>query len=220
MTSSAWYDELDCLIQKNHMLAHPFYQAWNCGCLTLGQLQSYAKEYYHHVKAFPTYLSALHSRCEDSTVRKSLLKNLIDEEAGDPNHPQLWSRFAMALGVSREEIDEHQPSAPARHLVQAFKECCSSLPVSAGIAALYCYESQIPEVCTSKIAGLKRWYGMEDPEGYRYFSVHETADVEHSEEERKMLLSMVQPEEEGAVLHAAERVLGSLNSFLSSFCIM
>lgn len=210
-------EKLERMIQENHMLSHPFYKAWTCGHLTKPTLQKYAKEYYHHVKAFPTYLSAIHSRCEDACTRKLLLENLIDEEAGSPNHPDLWRAFIMALGVTKEEIESHIPSSPAQELVNTFRDICRNAPVASGIAALYCYESQIPSICTTKIDGLKRWYGITNPAGYHYFTVHETADVVHAKTEQQLLESMVKPEDEESVLASSHRVLRSLWNFLSSF---
>ena len=54
--------------------------------------------------AFPTYLSAVHAKCDDQLTRKQILSNLIDEEAGQPNHPELWLQFADSLGTWHEEI--------------------------------------------------------------------------------------------------------------------
>jgi pyrroloquinoline-quinone synthase len=209
--------KLEQMIQQKHMLLHPFYQAWTCGMLQKETLQTYAKEYYHHVKAFPTYLSALHSRCEDPKIRKSLLTNLIDEEAGDPNHPDLWRSFTLALGVKEEELGAHEPSEATLQMIQQFRSSCNTGPLAIGVAALYSYESQIPAICQTKIEGLKKWYGLTDPAGYRYFSVHEVADVEHSQTEKEMLEALMRPEEEEAVLKGAEKTLDSLGNFLSSF---
>lgn len=215
--NNSFIDKLENMIQQKHMLSNPFYKAWTCGMLTQSQLQDYAKEYYHHVKAFPTYISALHSRCDDMEVRKSLLNNLIDEEAGCPNHPDLWKSFTLALGVSQEEISSHTPRAQTKHLIDTFKESCSSLPLAAGIATLYCYESQIPSICKTKIDGLQKWYGLNKPEDYRYFTVHETADVEHSATEKELLVNMVKPEEETVTLRAVDKTLDALDKFLISF---
>lgn len=218
-SNTSFMSRLEELIQEKHMLSTPFYQAWTCGHLEKSTLLQYAKDYYHHVKAFPTYLSALHSRSDDAQTRRLLLENLIDEEAGKPNHPDLWRSFAMALGVTKQEVEAHKPSAAAKELVDTFRDICRSEPVAAGIAALYCYESQIPAICTTKIDGLKKWYGMTNPGGYHYFTVHETADVEHSRVERELLESMVTPEEQDAVLASAKRILNTLWNFLGSFDI-
>jgi len=213
-----WIDRLDLSIQKKHMLSTPFYQAWTRGELTKPLLQEYAKEYYHHVKAFPTYISALHSRCDDEETRRSLLENLIDEEAGHPNHPELWKRFALALNVDAVELETSKPKPAVRQLIEHFRTLCSSAPLSVGIAALYCYESQIPSLCQTKIDGLKKWYGFKNPENYHYFSVHELADVEHSQSEKMLLMKHVRSEkEENQVLEQAEKILNSLWNFLNSF---
>src|SRR5437879_11168819 len=92
-------DKIDNNIAEKHLLKHPFYLAWTRGELSKEALTDYAKQYYHHVAAFPTYLSAVHAKCDDQPTRKQILSNLIDEEAGSPNHPELWKQFASGLGV-------------------------------------------------------------------------------------------------------------------------
>src|SRR4030095_7692988 len=95
-----YLDQIDKDIAAKHLLKHPFYLAWTRGELSREALADYARQYYKHVAAFPTYLSAIHAKCDDQSTRKELLSNLIDEEAGSPNHPQLWLNFTEALGVS------------------------------------------------------------------------------------------------------------------------
>ena len=76
MFSKALNEKLD----EYHLLKHPFYQAWNEGKLTREVIKDYAEQYYQHVKAFPRYISATHSLCEDIEQRKVLLENLNEEE--------------------------------------------------------------------------------------------------------------------------------------------
>ncbi len=212
-------NRLEKMIQRKHMLLHPFYQAWTHGLLTRPILQIYAKEYYQHVKAFPTYISALHSRCGNPKIRKCLLSNLIDEEAGNPNHPDLWRSFTLALKVDEKELETYNPQTSTLELIDNFRRICTSQPLTVGLAALYSYESQIPEICRTKIDGLKKWYGFVDPISYRYFSVHETVDIEHAHSEKQILTSLVLPEEEQNILSKVEDILNSLNNFLSSIPI-
>src|ERR1700747_2773931 len=96
-------DEIDNAVAAKHLLKHPFYLAWTRGELSRDALADYATQYYHHVAAFPTYLSAVHANCDDQPIRKQILFNLIDEEAGSPNHPELWKQFADTLGV--DDVD-------------------------------------------------------------------------------------------------------------------
>ena len=81
------------------MLNHPFYKSWNDGKLTREIIKDYAEQYYQHVKAFPRYISATHSLCEDIEKRKILLENLQDEENRDGDHPKLWRNFATTAST-------------------------------------------------------------------------------------------------------------------------
>lgn len=128
------------------------------GELTKEQLQAYAKDYYLHIKAFPKYLSAIHSRCDDLEARKLLLDNLMDEENGYPNHIDLWKQFVFALGVTPEELEAHEPSEAAKAKVATFVRWCTGDSLAAGVAALYSYESQIPRIAREKIRGLTEYF--------------------------------------------------------------
>lgn len=212
----SYLDVLDTHINQHHMLNHPFYAQWSKGKLTKEQLQEYAKDYYLHIKAFPKYLSTLHSRCDDLQVRRLLLENLMDEEIGKPNHIDLWKRFALALGVTSEELENHQPSSQARKKVSTFLRWCSQGSLAAGVAALYTYESQIPAVAGTKISGLKEFFGFTDPADYEYFTEHHHVDVKHSQEEKKMI-EMLSDGDHAQVLQASQEICASLSDFLSSF---
>ncbi len=206
---------LDAVIQERHLLQHPFYQAWNQGKLTLAMLQHYAQEYYLQVKAFPTYVSATHSNCEDMAMRQMLLENLIEEERGANNHPELWLRFAEALGVDRQAMEEHEYLPETTASVQTLRRLTRQDNPAIGLAALYAYESQIPEVATTKIAGLKQFYGIDSRDGLMFFSVHQAADVVHRQVTREALSHCCPTEaDQAAVLAAAEQAADALNLLL------
>lgn len=179
--------EIDKSIGQYAMLNHPFYQLWAEGKLTQATLAEYAKQYYAHVKAFPTYVSAVHSHCDDLEVRQMLLENLIEEERGEDNHPELWLRFAEGLGVTRDQVREAELLRSTTDTVARIKALTASADYRLGVAALYAYESQIPEVATTKRAGLKDFYGIEDSRTVSFFTAHEVADQVHRQIEMKIL---------------------------------
>ena len=84
-------EKLKNSISAYHLLSHPFYQGWNRGDISKETLREYAVQYYNHVKAFPRYISAAHSKCNDIKKRRILLENLADEEGlnGEEPHPEL-----------------------------------------------------------------------------------------------------------------------------------
>jgi len=213
-----YLDEIDNDIAANHLLKHPFYLAWTRGELSKEALRDYARQYYHHVAAFPTYLSAVHAKCEDQDVRKELLNNLIDEEAGSPNHPELWLQFAEGLGVAEDEARNTTKKPETKNLIETFRSVCGDGSTAEGLAALYAYESQIPAICESKIEGLRKHYGFTNPKHYQYFTVHIEADREHSAAERKMLSRYVDNRNFGSVKASVNRVLDALWKMLSGVC--
>jgi pyrroloquinoline-quinone synthase len=208
---------LDSRISERSMLKHPFYRAWTAGTLSLERLQNYAVEYYPHVAAFPRYLSAIHSRCADIATRQALLENLIEEERGAENHPELWLRFAEAIGVARERVLEASTSASSIGLVDEFTRLAESGHVPSGLAALYAYESQIPAVATAKIDGLKRFYGVTDKRGLSFFAVHEKADVWHARAGADLIARHCATDRDRELaLDAGSRALGALWSLLDA----
>jgi pyrroloquinoline-quinone synthase len=211
-------NKIDNDIAEKHLLKHPFYLAWTRGELSKEALTDYARQYYHHVVAFPTYLSAVHANCDDQATRKQLLSNLIDEEAGSPNHPDLWLKFAEGLGVSNVDVRNTEQQPETKNLIDTFRSVCKDGSTAEGLAALYAYESQIPAICESKIDGLKKHYGFADPEHYRYFTVHLEADREHSAAERKMLGAYIDDRNFELVKASVNRMLDALWEILSGVC--
>ncbi len=218
ISKNKFLKNLEQQIEEKHLLKHFFYLAWSKGELSKECLKEYAKEYYHHVRAFPTYLSALHAHTEDAHTRKELLKNLVEEEGSKPNHPDLWKNFAISLGSTEEELKQHKPCAEITTLIDNFKKICSEGSVVEGLAALYSYESQIPEICISKIHGLKKYYGFTNPKDWRYFSVHIAADKEHAKVERELLEKHYSSQLETKAYTAADLILDGLWNFLTRLC--
>jgi pyrroloquinoline-quinone synthase len=213
-----YLDLIDRAVAEKHLLKHPFYLAWSRGELTQEVLADYAGQYYHHVAAFPTYLSAVHANCDDLPVRRQLLENLTDEEAGSPNHPELWLQFADSLHGDTSAIPAAAKTEETQNLINTFRSVCRDGTVAEGLAALYAYESQIPKICESKIEGLKKRYGVTDPAAYEYFSVHIEADREHSAAERGMLATQIGPANFEKVGASVQRVLDALWEMLSGVC--
>lgn len=212
-------EQLQAVIDEKHLLKHPFYIAWTEGKLTRTHLKHYALQYFQNVLAFPTYLSAVHFNTPhfggSIAVRQEILENLIGEERGESNHPALWQNFATALGATEAELADTIPLETTAGLVATFRQLCLNSPFYAGLAALYAYESQIPQIAAVKVDGLKQFYGMTDPDSYRFFTVHQEADVWHTEVELQLIEKYADsPEKQAEVLAAAAGAADALWQFL------
>src|SRR5690348_10625616 len=121
MELQAFLAALEERIARYDLLCHPYYKAWTAGQLTRDDLREYASDYYHHVAAFPTYLSALHSRLADSEVRRAVLRNLSEEEIDGRAHSELWLDFAEGMGADRDRVREREPLAEIREQIGGFR---------------------------------------------------------------------------------------------------
>jgi len=204
--SAVFFHALEGRIQSYDLLKHPFYQAWSKGELTREDLREYGSEYWHHVSAFPAYLSALHSQLPDGKLRRVVLENLADEEGlqdGTP-HSDLWMDFARGMGADEAEVRSRELAPETQTLIDHFREAMRHCPAAA-LAALYAYESRVPAIAKTKAEGLMEHYGA-DAATRRYFTVHTTADVHHSRVWRDALTAELatHPENTEAALKAAE----------------
>jgi pyrroloquinoline-quinone synthase len=213
MTVSA---TIDAKVAGRAMLSHPFYQAWTEGRLPLETLRAYARQYFHHVEAFPRAVSAVHSACPDRDGRRMLAENLAEEEgveSGKQDHASLWLMFAAGLGESEDAVRAQALNPETQALIDTFRKL-SRRSYASGLGALYAYESQFPGVARAKIEGLIDRYGVADEETLRFFRIHESADVEHSAVCRRLLERLPAGEQEEAIA-AGEELAGALWNFLS-----
>ncbi len=214
---SDFFAALDARIAPYDLLQHPFYQAWSKGELTRDELREYASEYWHHVSAFPTYLSALHARLEDAPLRRTVLENLADEEglpASRP-HSDLWMDFAAGMGADSTAVRDRTLQPETAALIAHFHDAMQDAPASA-LAALYTYESRVPAIARTKADGLKQHYAA-DMATSRYFALHQVADVYHAKVWRDAIEAELaaHPEETEAALDAAEATAAALWNTLS-----
>lgn len=207
-------------LDEYHLLKHPFYQKWNEGGLNLEILQYYAEQYFKNIDAFPRYVSGVHSLCPSIGDRKILLENLIDEERGTEDHPELWLRFAESLGKTRAEVKSAIATEATQKLVDGFLALVKE-SYATGLGALFAYEQQVPAIAQSKIDGLKNFYGYDDNNpGLAFFKVHVKADELHSNECANLLDKLSLEGQkfayEGAI-KAAKLLWGFLDSVYDEF---
>ena len=193
--------ELNKKLDQYHLLNHPFYKSWNEGKLTREIIKDYAEQYYQHVKAFPRYISATHSICEDIEKRKILLENLQDEENPNADHPKLWKNFALAMGADKDKIEDVKREWFTNDMIENFFHQARK-SYAEGLASLYTYERQIPEIAETKIRGLKNFYGVTSKEGLEFFEAHKAADVIHRKECEKLLDGLSTEEQKKAEVSA------------------
>jgi pyrroloquinoline-quinone synthase len=210
---------IDALIQRRHLLKHPFYVAWSKGDIPVKTLQQYAGQYYHFESNFPRYVAGVYAKETDPAKRRILLQNLVDEEGRSPTHPELWSRFATAIGAPDPASEPHRRMGGTRALTEAYESLTVDGPINGGLGALYAYESIFPEVAREKARGLRAHYGVKSRKALEFFTVHEKADKAHSAAERELLAAHIadSPGARRQAEEGARRSLAAWWTFLDGF---
>lgn len=177
---------------RHNVLEHPFYVRWSEGDLSADELARYAGQYRHATEA-------LAKLCDDtaelapSSHRDELARHAAEEQ----EHIGLWDDFVEAAGG---EIGA-EPTAETNECIRAWTAPRGYL---AALARLFAIESGQPEISRIKREGLSRFYGIGDGPGSEYFKVHEASDEAHAEESRRLIEAAIAPEDEDAVVEAAE----------------
>lgn len=208
--------EIDARIAARQLLGHPFYTALAAGTLPRPALERYARQYYRHVEVFPRYISAIHANCDDIAIRQELLENLVEEERGEEHHPELWLRFTDALGLAREQVVGTPLLPETVALVDGMLELARRGSVAEGLASLYAYEAQIPELAQCELDALRTHYGVTDAAALKFYTVHMDADIVHRQVGRDILSALVTDENAAAVLEAVDRTLEALLTFATA----
>jgi pyrroloquinoline-quinone synthase len=211
MNSTEFLEKLEASIARYDLLCHPFYKAWAAGDLSREDLREYARQYHHHVQAFPCYLAEFALRLEEGELRRAVLANMIDEKgkAGKSGkdaapHAELWLDFAEGMGA-RRDMRWHLPVRQISDLMRYFHSVAGEGTPEQALAAFYVYESQVPRIAREKERGLREMYGADD-KTCGYFALHATADVHHAKVWREQLEKRIatNPETAEAALDAAE----------------
>jgi pyrroloquinoline-quinone synthase len=183
MNMTTFWSEFEARVARYDLLKHPYYQAWTKGELTTSDLRAYASQYYSHIEAFPEYLARLEERLPEGALRAAIKQNREDElgsmSKDGRSHSDLWLDFAAGMGASEEEVRNVDLLPQIKNLVADFNKVAQEGEVIEALAAFCAYESQVPRVAKEKAVGLKDRYGA-GAKTYKYFSVHTTADVEHT----------------------------------------
>lgn len=204
------FAQLDEARRRTNVLDHPFYQRWSAGELAPQELELYAGEYSHAVRAL-AQASRLAAEQAGPEYGGQLRRHAAEEES----HVELWEDFAQAVathadGEPRAEV-RRRPLAQTRACAQAWTAGDDLLE---HLAVLYTIEASQPAVSTTKLDGLATHYDVrEDSQGAAYFRLHATLDVEHARQARELIAELM-PEDAGERAAAGERMVARAQAAL------
>jgi len=199
--------EIDRIIEERSLLKHPFYQAWSDGKLTRESLAGYSKEYYQLVKAVPIFMTQLMDY-----VPSSMYNELDFHQQEEFSHISMWERFASGLGVSRNDLLNHDGLYKTNHAISGMHTLMSSFV--SGSTAMYALEKEIPKISQTKLEGLAEFYGLTSEDVTKYFKEHMEADIRHTASWKKAIDGFSGHDQE--IISAAESSVTCQNLLLDS----
>jgi len=174
------------------VLEHPFYVRWSAGELSREELARYAGQYRHATEALARLCRETVELAPERR-RGEVEAHAVEEEA----HVGLWDGFVEAAGG---EIG----AEPTAETAECVAEWTASDGYLGRLARMYAIESGQPEISRVKREGLAEFYGIDGGPGSEYFRVHEQADHAHAEEAQRLIAEEMSPDDEDALVEAAE----------------
>jgi pyrroloquinoline-quinone synthase len=191
VSKSVW-ERIEESRERHNVLEHPFYVRWSEGDLTGEELADYAGQYRHATAAIARLCADAAAEAPGET-RDELRRHAAEEE----DHIGLWDGFVEATGGTIGA----EPHAETAECVDQWTGTGDYLET---LARLYAIESGQPEIAKIKRDGLVSLYGFNEGPATDYFRVHETDDIAHTEESRRLITAAMKPEDEDRVVAAAE----------------
>jgi pyrroloquinoline-quinone synthase len=209
------FAQLDEARRRTNVLDHPFYQRWSAGELEPRELELYAGEYGHAVRALAE-AARLAAEQAGPQYAVGLRRHAEEEES----HVELWEDFARAVGTSvasAQRYGEPRAGASGEPLAQT-RTCAQAWTAGADLlehlAVLYTIEASQPAISTTKLEGLATHYAMrKDSQGAAYFRLHAKLDVEHARQARELIAQLL-PEDEGECAAVGERMVARAQAAL------
>ena len=194
MSEAPWLDldgeafrrELTRFKMQNHPFrTHPFFDALEHGTVPRPVVHRWIAQFYPWLACVPLAMAERFARCPPEAsfdrFRKMILDQLV-EEAGDPKgnapgHPELWLRFCEGVGLPRGKVLETAKLPSTIVAIDDFLYINREVPFY--ISAAGSSEPPNVELCQRLLPAFRTHYGV-DEEHLAYYSLHVTADEDHS----------------------------------------
>jgi pyrroloquinoline-quinone synthase len=187
--------EVEAIHQRKPRFGHPLWTEFCDGKLSKEQVKAFAKQngiipLYNH-----NYHGRLYVICPDPQWRARIVEVCYEEAtgrlyAGGVGHNELYLRYGEALGISRDEMWNADYCAGALAFKAYFSEVCGRDFLEGVSAHMLAAEGSAHTVTNAhgsrRADALIKYYGLTD-EGVRFFTVHQSADEDHTSIGRELL---------------------------------
>lgn len=172
-------------------VSHPFVLNLVRGQLSMDQLRAWAREgYADKVQTIrnDAMIVATAANLEEMKKQATVVASEAGVDGVGPSHPELWLRFGEGLGLTREEIEENEPT-PLTQLVLEAERYRSMSQRIGGLPANLRMGERVSSITFPLWAeALVEKYGV-PKSAVIFFEAHEEADEDHSEIGRQVVMA-------------------------------
>ena len=160
---------------RSYHIHHPFNVMLNTGRATPEQVRGWVANRFYYQIAIPIKDAAVIANCPDSGVRRGWVQRILDHDGfdlggvHDEGGIEAWLRLAVAVGLTREEVQDQRHVVPAlRFAVDAYVNFARRAPWQEAVCSSLT-ELFATEIHQQRLATWPQHYRWIDADGLAYF---------------------------------------------------
>jgi pyrroloquinoline-quinone synthase len=167
-------DEFEAKLRESgaaYHIHHPFNRMLNDGQATREQIRGWVANRYYYQISIPIKDAAILSNCPSRAMRREWIQRILDHDGygDDPGGIEAWTQLALAVGLSREELEDLRHVLPAvRFAVDAYVNFARRAPWQEAVCSSLT-ELFAPEIHKQRLSTWPEHYAWIEPEGLHYF---------------------------------------------------
>jgi pyrroloquinoline-quinone synthase len=150
---------------------HPFNRLLNDGHATREQIRGWVANRYYYQISIPIKDAAILANCPSRAMRREWIQRILDHDGygGDPGGIEAWTQLALAVGLSREELEDLRHVLPAvRFAVDAYVNFARRAPWQEAMCSSLT-ELFAPKIHKERLSTWPEHYPWIEPTGLQYF---------------------------------------------------
>lgn len=150
---------------------HPFNRMLNEGRATPEQIRGWVANRYYYQISIPLKDAAILSNCPDRELRRQWIQRILDHDGHgeDDGGIEAWARLALAVGLTREELEDLRHVLPTvRFAVDAYVNFARRAPWQEAMCSSLT-ELFAPKIHKERLANWPQHYPWIEREGLYYF---------------------------------------------------
>ena len=150
---------------------HPFNRMLNEGRATQEQIRGWVANRYYYQISIPLKDAAILSNCPDRELRRQWIQRILDHDGhgDDEGGIEAWARLALAVGLTREELEDLRHVLPTvRFAVDAYVNFARRAPWQEAMCSSLT-ELFAPKIHKERLANWPQHYPWIESEGLYYF---------------------------------------------------